>query len=60
VYPAAFLVHAVHERCKKFLVDPGYVKVSNSKNLTVIKEKATSGVPKVAKLLIPEFEFLLK
>jgi len=60
VYPAAYLVHAVPERCKKFLVDPGHVKVTNTKNLTIFKEKATSGVPKVAKLLIPEFEFLLK
>lgn len=58
VYPAAFLVHAVHEKCKKYLVDPGHVKVSNSKNLIVIKEKATSGVPKVAKLLVPEFDFV--
>ncbi len=54
VYPAAYLVHEVPERSVKYIVDPAEVKVSRIKNLTCIKEKATTGVARVAQLLVPE------
>jgi NAD-dependent deacetylase len=59
VYPAAYLVHEVPERSKKYIVDPADVKVSRIKNLTFIKEKATTGVARVAQLLVPELISLL-
>ena len=52
VYPAAGLIHAASENSLKFLVDPSdSIKISSIKNLTIHKEKATVGIPKVAKLI---------
>ncbi len=48
VYPAAGLVHVAPENSIKFLVDPSdEIKVPFIKNLTILKENATSGIPKI-------------
>jgi len=48
VYPAAGLVHVAPERALKFLVDPSEdMNIPSIKNLTVFKENATSGIPKI-------------
>ena len=52
VYPAAGLVHSTSDRCLKFLVDPAEnIKTKSIKNITVINEKATTGVAIVASIL---------
>jgi NAD-dependent deacetylase len=52
VYPAAGLIHAANDNAAKYLVDPSnQLRISKIKNLTVIKEKATFGIPKVAQLI---------
>lgn len=52
VYPAAGLVHSIKNRCKIFLVDPSTsINTKSIRNLTLIQEKATIGLPKVAKIL---------
>lgn len=52
VYPAAGLIHAANDKAAKYLVDPSdQLRISQIKNLTVIKEKATFGIPKVAQLI---------
>ena len=52
VYPAAGLVHSTPDRCLKFLVDPAEnIKTKSIKNITVINEKATTGVAIVASIL---------
>jgi len=56
VYPAAGLVHATSEKCPKYLVDPSEnIKTKSIKNLTVINEKATTGVSIVASILQKEY-----
>lgn len=52
VYPAAGLIFYASDRCKKYLVDPGEVKVTDIENLKVYKEKAGSGVPKIVAELL--------
>jgi len=51
VYPAAGLIDYVHNHIPKYLIDPNDISVSRVDNLTIIKEKATIGVPKIAKQL---------
>lgn len=50
VYPAAGLVHYAQAGCEVHLVDPNDVPVHGS-DVRVWKEKASSGVPKLADLL---------
>lgn len=50
VYPAADLINYVPDSCPKFLVDPNDVTVWTP-NVTVIKEKASVGVPMLLKLI---------
>ena len=52
VYPAAGLIHLAPEKATKFLIDPNLHKVSNVKNIKIINEKATIGLPKVASILL--------
>ncbi len=53
VYPAAGLVNSAPINSIKYLIDPSEnIRISSVKNLTVINEKATIGLPKVAQLLI--------
>ena len=48
VYPAANIVDFVPDYCQKYLIDPKEVLLNGIKNLTVIKEKASIGIPILA------------
>jgi NAD-dependent deacetylase len=52
VYPAANIVDFVPDNCEKYLVDPKDILSSEIKNLTVIKEKASIGIPMLANKLL--------
>lgn len=52
VYPAAGLVHDAPVHATKFLVDPKAVDTHGIQNLTVIRERATTGIPKVSDFLL--------
>lgn len=55
VYPAAGLIHYAAAEAPKFLVDPMGAPLADIDNLTVMKAKATAGVPLLVKELIREF-----
>lgn len=52
VYPAASLLYYARNNAKKFLVDPKAENSYNIDNLTIVKEKATIGVPLVVEQLM--------
>lgn len=52
VYPAAGLIFHAADKCKKYLVDPGEVKITDIENLEIFKEKAGTGVPRVVQELL--------
>jgi NAD-dependent deacetylase len=52
VYPAANLIDYVPANCKNYLIDPNNIQSSNINNLTIIKEKASIGIPILAKNLL--------
>lgn len=52
VYPAAGLVHYVKSKTPVYLIDPHAEMLPGVKNLTVIRETAGTGVPKLVKLLM--------
>ena len=52
VYPAAGLIDLADHNIPKYLVDPNEPNMSGINNLTHIKENASTGVPKLAKLLL--------
>ncbi|MCX6295127.1 MAG: NAD-dependent deacylase [Bacteroidetes bacterium] len=52
VYPAAGLIDSSPQQIPKYLIDPSDVKVIGLSNLTVIKEKASIGLPKLASELL--------
>ncbi|MBN4061926.1 MAG: NAD-dependent protein deacylase [Flavobacteriales bacterium] len=54
VYPAAGLIHYAPLQAKKYLVDPKAVNVNDVKNITVLKEKASTGVEKITEELLEE------
>src|ERR1043165_2473007 len=45
VYPAAGLIDYAGDNIPKYLIDPNSVKINGIANLTVIKEKASIGLP---------------
>jgi len=51
VYPAANILDFVPQNCKKYLIDPKDVSTGNIKNITIIKEKASIGIPILANIL---------
>ena len=52
VYPAAGLAYQAPEGCPKYLVDPSVdIETQSIKNITVINEKATTGLSVVASIL---------
>lgn len=55
VHPAASLIYYCDHRKPKFLVDPKSVEVTKIENLKVIQEKASTGIPMLAKELIKDF-----
>ncbi len=52
VYPAAGLINYVQRNIPKYLIDPSDVTVGGITNLTVIKEKAGIGLPKLVEELL--------
>lgn len=52
VYPAAGLINYLPRNIPKYLIDPGAVNVSGINNLTVIKENAGIGLPRLAEELL--------
>jgi len=52
VYPAAGLIDIVGPDVPKYLIDPKEVSVSGVENVTVYKEKASTGVPMLAEKLL--------
>ncbi|HEX7015705.1 MAG TPA: NAD-dependent deacylase [Cyclobacteriaceae bacterium] len=52
VYPAAGLIHYVANHVPKFVVDPNLPDVGRIPNLTMIAEKASTGLRKVREALI--------
>ena len=52
VYPAASLVFHASDKIEKYLIDPKDIRVSDVKNLSVRKETAGAGVPKLVDELI--------
>lgn len=55
VYPAAGLIDYAPESCPVFVLDPNEVGVYNRRKVNVIKEKASTGMPRLAELLIKEY-----
>lgn len=54
VYPAAGLIYYTPKKSQRFYIDPLAEDISDLANLTVIKEKASTGVPALAKKLCNE------
>jgi len=54
VYPAAGLLHYAPPQTPKYLIDPNQVSSFATKNLTVINEKAGTGVPALVNKLMLE------
>ena len=52
VYPAANILDFVPDFCEKYLIDPNNLPISEIKNLTIIKEKASIGIPILANKLL--------
>jgi len=52
VYPAAGLVNFVSNNSKKYLIDPSDINIQDVENLIIYKEKASSGMEKLASELL--------
>lgn len=52
VYPAASLIHHAPQKSLKYLIDPGDLRIPDIDNLTILREKAGSGVPMVVSALL--------
>lgn len=52
VYPAAGIIDFVPSRIPKYLIDPNEINVKGINNITVIKEKASIGLAKLAEELM--------
>ncbi|MGZ4048104.1 MAG: SIR2 family NAD-dependent protein deacylase [Bacteroidia bacterium] len=52
VYPAAGLIDYSPQEIPKYLIDPSDVKINGIANLTIIKEKASIGLPMLLKKLL--------
>ncbi len=52
VYPAAGLIDYSPQEIPKYLIDPSDVKINGIANLTVIKEKASVGLPMLVRELL--------
>ncbi len=56
VYPAASLVGYVKKGIPIYLIDPGQMSVGHIPNLTFIKEKASTGMQRLKKILLNQEE----
>jgi NAD-dependent deacetylase len=54
VYPAAGLLHYAPKHCRRFLIDPNAPRPDVVGDITIIKEKAGVGVPKLVTQLLNE------
>lgn len=54
VYPAAGLLHYAPPHIPKYLIDPNAQPMVPARNLTIIKEKAGTGVPALVEKLLKE------
>jgi len=54
VYPAAGLLHYAPRTCRKYLIDPNAQKMDYLPGVTIISEKAGTGVPKLVEQLLNE------
>ncbi|MCL2040682.1 MAG: NAD-dependent deacylase [Bacteroidales bacterium] len=54
VYPAAGLLNYAPKYCRKFLIDPNAPAMSHVPQMTIMKEKAGTGVPKLVDKLLNE------
>jgi NAD-dependent deacetylase len=54
VYPAAGLINYVKPHKPKYLIDPNETKIGSVLNLTIIKESAGIGVPKLVEELLKD------
>lgn len=52
VYPAANLIDYAPFEAPKYIIDPSSFRISGIRNLTFIKEKASTGVPMLAEQLL--------
>lgn len=52
VYPAANLIHFAPNSSMKFLIDPGDLRAPEIDNLTILREKASTGVPIVVDAML--------
>ena len=52
VYPAAGVIDYVPSKVPKYLIDPNEIKVSGINNITIIKEKASIGLPELVNRLL--------
>jgi len=54
VYPAAGLLNYAPRKCRKYLIDPNAQKMDYLAGVTIINEKAGTGVPKLVEQLLNE------
>lgn len=54
VYPAAGLLHEASHASIKYLIDPNNCRIGHISNLTIMKENAGTGVPKLVEQLMSE------
>jgi NAD-dependent deacetylase len=52
VYPAAGLIHFSPPQIPKYVIDPSDVNINGIANLTIIREKASVGLPMLVKNLL--------
>lgn len=52
VYPAAGLLHYAPPHIPKYLIDPNAAHMASASNLSIIKEKAGTGVPELVEKLL--------
>ena len=54
VYPAAGLAYEAPSNARLFLIDPSDVDMVSQPNLTIYKEKASTGMTRLAQLLLAD------
>lgn len=55
VYPAANIIDFVPNNCVKYLIDPNQSANNLLKDITIINEKASVGIPTLANILISDY-----
>ena len=55
VYPAAGLINYASQDVPKYIVDPNMPDIPRIKNLYLYEEKGSTGVPKIANVLLEKY-----